>query len=97
MKIIFNELKSSNIHAFICTHNTDNIHFLLNFIENNPNDSHKLAHASLYGFINNYTEYIKSTNILTCKYLPYGSFDDSIPYLTRRLYENPKILYYIFK
>ena len=97
MKIIFSELKSSNIHAFICTHNTDNIHSLLDFVENNPDVTHKLSHASLYGFINNYTEYIKSTNMLTYKYLPYGSFDDSIPYLTRRLYENPKILYYIFK
>jgi hypothetical protein len=97
MKIIFSEIKSSNIHAFICTHNTDNIHSLLDFIENNPSVSHKLSHASLYGFINDYTEYIKSTNMLTYKYLPYGSFDDSIPYLTRRLYENPSILYYIFK
>jgi len=97
MKIIFNEIKSSNIHAFICTHNTDNIHNLLHFIENNKNLSHKLAHASLYGFINNYTPAIVDSGIMTYKYLPYGNFDDAVPYLMRRIYENPKILYYLFK
>ena len=96
MKIIFNNIKSSNIHAFICTHNPDNIHTLLNFIENNNELSHKLAHASLYGFINNHTIAIRDSGITTYKYLPYGKYDDAVPYLLRRIYENPTVLFYLF-
>jgi len=29
--------------------------------------------------------------------LPYGNFNDSISYLKRRIYENPKILFYMLK
>jgi len=29
------------------------------------------------------------------KYIPYGKWSESIPYLTRRLYENYSILQYI--
>jgi hypothetical protein len=97
MKLIFNDIKHSNTHAFICTHNPDNIHSLLHFVENNKKISHKLAHASLYGFINNHTIAIKDSGIMTYKYLPYGNFDDAVPYLIRRIYENPLILGYLLK
>lgn len=97
MKLIFNDIKHSNTHAFICTHNPDNIHSLIHFIENNKKISHKLAHASLYGFINNHTIAIKDSGIMTYKYLPYGNFDDAVPYLIRRIYENPFILGYLLK
>jgi ASC-1-like (ASCH) protein len=97
MKLIFNDIKHSNTHVFICTHNLDAIHLLLHFIENNKKLSHKLAHASLYGFINNHTITIKDSGIKTYKYLPYGNFDDSIPYLLRRIYENPFIMGYLLK
>ena len=92
MDLIF---KSDNTHSFICTHNHISIYKLLEYVKNN--ESNKLAHASLYGFINKETEEIKKSGILTYKYLPYGNFDESIPYLTRRLYENPKILFYLLK
>jgi proline dehydrogenase len=90
MDILFH---SKNTHSFICTHNYYSINKLLNYIKNNNNNN--LAHASLYGFINNETKQIIKSGIPTYKYLPYGNFDDSVPYLTRRIYENPKILYYL--
>jgi len=94
MNLIF---QSKNTHSFICTHNYNSISKLLNYIHNNKEGLDKLTHASLYGFINNYTDTIIKSGITTYKYLPYGNFNDSIPYLTRRLYENPKILYYLLK
>ena len=94
MDLIFS---SKNTHSFICTHNYISIYKLLDFVENNKEESNKLAHASLYGFINGETDKIIKSGITTYKYLPYGQFDESIPYLTRRLYENPKILFYLLK
>ena len=92
MKLIF---KSEGTHSFICTHNSEDINYILDYVKNNK-DSNKISHASLYGFINNKTKRIVESGIPTYKYLPYGKFDDSIPYLTRRLYENPKILFYLY-
>jgi hypothetical protein len=56
----------------------------------------KIYHASLYGFIKDDTQKIIQSEIKTYKYLPYGNFEDALPYLIRRIYENPKILKYCF-
>ena len=96
MSRIFSIIKYANINAFICTHNYYDNTKLIDF-NNNNNLTSKLFHASLYGFINKDTQRIIKSGIPVFKYLPYGNFDDSIPYLTRRLYENPKILYYLLK
>jgi hypothetical protein len=93
MKLI---LKSTGTHSFICTHNYRDINQLIEW-EKKANISNKISHASLYGFINNDTKRIINAGISTYKYLPYGNFNDSIPYLTRRIYENPKILLYLLK
>jgi proline dehydrogenase/carbapenem biosynthesis protein (putative proline dehydrogenase) len=81
-----------NTKAFICTHNINDIKTLIDFNINKNN----IYHASLYGFINNETKKIINSGIKTYKYLPYGPLEDSIPYLTRRLYENPKIIFHLF-
>lgn len=95
MDLIFN---TSYNQAFICTHNQDNINKMIDNFNSNPRHyENKIFHASLYGFINNDTERIVKSGIKTFKYLPYGPIDDAVPYLTRRLYENPKILFYLFK
>ena len=92
MKLIF---KSEGTDSFICTHNYHNINQMIDHVNKTKTD--KISHASLYGFINNDTQRIIKSGITTYKYLPYGNFEDSIPYLTRRIYENPKILLYLFK
>ena len=95
MDLIFN---TSYNQSFICTHNNNNINKMIDNFNSNPNYyQNKIFHASLYGFINNDTERIVKAGIKTFKYLPYGPIDDAVPYLTRRLYENPKILFYLFK
>ena len=94
MKLIF---KNNSLHAFICTHNYYNIDQMIEYVKDNKNNSTKIAHASLYGFIPNHTKELVKSDISTYKYLPYGKFDDTIPYLTRRIYENPKILFYLLK
>lgn len=92
MKLIF---KSEGTHSFICTHNYNNINQMIDYVNNN--NSNKISHASLYGFIYKDTERIMKAGIPTYKYLPYGSYDDAIPYLTRRIYENPQILLHLLK
>jgi hypothetical protein len=76
--------------SFICTHNKNDIDKIIENVKQKKN----IHHASLYGFINKDTDRIIQNGIKTFKYLPYGNMDDALPYLTRRIYENPKILFY---
>ena len=95
-KIEQNDLLFKDYKAFICTHNDKDINTMINkFIKNKDKLKDKIYHASLYGFINNKTNEIIKTGIKTYKYLPYGKIEDSVPYLTRRLYENPIIINYL--
>jgi hypothetical protein len=93
-------LVMNQIDSFICTHNKKDIDFLINFIEEAKQrfliDAFMIYHASLYGFINEKTNELIKDNIKTYKYLPYGSMEDAIPYLLRRLKENPQIVKYLF-
>ena len=76
--------------SFICTHNKNDIDKIIKNVQQKKN----ISHASVYGFINKDTNRIIENGIKTFKYLPYGNMDDALPYLTRRIYENPKILFY---
>jgi hypothetical protein len=97
LDVIFDK-KNSKLKSFICTHNPNDINKMIK-LYNKHSDlySYNIYHASLYGFIKEDTEKIIKTGIKTFKYLPYGEIEDAIPYLMRRIYENPKVLYYYFK
>ena len=95
-KIEKNDLLFKDYKVFICTHNEKDINTMINnFNKNKDKYKNNIYHASLYGFINNETNKIIENNIKTYKYLPYGKIEDSVPYLIRRLYENPKIINYL--
>lgn len=92
--LIFDKLNNSKqIKSFICTHNSYNIEQMIK-LYNKELHKDKIYHASLYGFIKDDTQKIIQSEIKTYKYLPYGDIEDAVPYLTRRIYENPKILRY---
>lgn len=85
-----NFIIEANIPSFICTHNLEDIKYMIDI-----KPGKNIKHASLYGFINNETNQIIKSGIKTYKYLPYGKIDDAVPYLLRRLNENPNILKYL--
>jgi proline dehydrogenase len=78
-------------HTMVCTHNPNDIQYMIENKVNLP-----IRHASLYGFIPAETKKIIQAGIATYKYLPYGPMDDAIPYLARRIQENPWILRHLF-
>ena len=94
-----NDQTNKKYCALVCTHNRESIQLMLNEMSRfNLYDLNKLFvyHASLYGFINNETQQLVNANVRTFKYLPYGKMEDAVPYLVRRIQENPKILKYCF-
>jgi hypothetical protein len=92
MNFIFN----SNIPSFICTHNLEDIKYMIETVNKNQTLLKTIKHASLYGFIDNETKKIINSGIKTYKYLPYGNIDDAVPYLLRRIQENPMVLKHLF-
>jgi len=97
LDIIFNS-KNSKLKSFICTHNLKDIDKMITLYNKNSElYNYNIFHASLYGFIKHDTQRIIDSGIKTFKYLPYGEIEDAVPYIIRRIYENPTILYYYFK
>ena len=92
--VIFDK-KNNHLKSFICTHNSNDINKMIELYNKHPDlYCYNIYHASLYGFIKEDTKRIIDSGIKTFKYLPYGEIEDAVPYLVRRIYENPKVLYY---
>ena len=71
------------------THNPDSVDIAIN------NNIKNIEFAQLLGMSNKLTNCLANNNEVVYKYLPFGEFKNSIPYLTRRLYENYPILFYL--
>jgi hypothetical protein len=97
LDVIFDK-KNSKHKSFICTHNSNDINKMIDLYNKNSDlYSYNIYHASLYGFIERDTKKIIDSGMKTFKYLPYGEIEDAVPYLMRRIYENPKVLYFYFR
>lgn len=79
----------------ICaTHNYDSIEYAKKLIDENQLEN--ISFAQLMGMSDNYSEKLAKDGYVVYKYLPYGNFIETIPYLLRRLYENYPLLIKLF-
>ena len=74
--------------VFIATHNKESCEIALQYQK-------KFKYAQLLGMNDTLSNYLLEKNNDVYKYVPYGKWHESIPYLTRRLYENYTMLKYI--
>lgn len=88
---VFNHL--DKISAFFGTHNEQSTQLIMRQMEaqNMANDNARIWFGQLYGMSDNITYLLGSRNYNACKYLPYGTVKDVIPYLTRRARENTSV------
>ena len=94
LKIFFKYLeKYKHNELIIATHNKESYELSKEFINNKYKD--KIFFATLYGMSDNIC-YDNTLNYNKLKYVPYGPFYETLPYLTRRLIENISILKYIY-
>ena len=78
----------------ICaTHNVRSVFIARHFMDERQIDN--IAFAQLMGMSDHLTNYLQHSGYTVYKYLPYGNLYESIPYLTRRLFENSQMLKYI--
>ena len=84
-----NLLSTYDNDVIIASHNNQSCKKALTYGKN-------FKYAQLLGMKDNLSTYLLNTGNKVYKYIPYGTWNESIPYLTRRLYENYDILKYIF-
>ena len=77
------------------THNENSINYCNKLLEND-NNSVNIEYAQLMGMSDNLSNSLAQT-YKVYKYIPFGNLYETIPYITRRLYENYSILQYIWK
>lgn len=76
------------------THNQNSINIAVELIENKKINNIEFAH--LMGMSDKLSNKL-AKNYVTYKYLPYGNFKDTLPYLIRRLYENYPMIFNLLK
>ena len=86
---LFSKNCKKNDILMCATHNASSIEIALN------NNIKNIEFAQLLGMSNNLTNCLTNNNEIVYKYLPFGEFKNSLPYLIRRLYENYPILFYL--
>ena len=94
-KAIFEFMKNSKINdKLMCaTHNENSINYAKTLI--NEKNKDKIEFAQLMGMSDKLSNSLVNDNYKVYKYLPYGNFYESIPYLIRRLYENYDMIKYL--
>ncbi|MDD9878863.1 MAG: proline dehydrogenase family protein [Magnetovibrio sp.] len=81
-------LSNYNNDVIIATHNRESCNLALKY-------NRDFKYAQLLGMNDELSKYLLDKNNDVYKYIPYGSWYESIPYLVRRLYENYDIIKYV--
>ena len=89
----FIKLNKSQDKLLCATHNQNSVKLALNL----DNTNGKIEYAQLMGMSDNLSNEIIKNNKTVYKYLPYGNFNDTLPYLIRRIYENYPLIINVFK
>ena len=83
----------TRVSAFFGTHNEKSTELALDKMKSLglAHDDERLHFGQLYGMSDNITYFLGENKYNACKYLPYGSVKDVVPYLTRRAQENTSV------
>lgn len=91
ISFVFDHL--DKISAFFGTHNELSTQLVMSKMGEKglAHDDTRIWFGQLYGMSDNITYVLGNNKYNACKYLPYGSVKDVIPYLTRRARENTSV------
>lgn len=90
---LFIDNNNLNDILLCATHNIKSIHLARYYM--NEKNINNVEFSQLLGMSDTMTTYLQKSGYKVYKYLPYGSFHESIPYLLRRLYENKNMIKYL--
>lgn len=82
-------LSKYNNDVIVATHNKSSCEIALSYDK-------KFKYAQLLGMNDTLSDFLRKNGNDVYKYIPYGNWRESIPYLTRRLYENIGMIKYMY-
>lgn len=85
----FDKINNKKHHMVVASHNINS----LKLLDNCTHENISIAH--LLGFSDKLSQEFVNKNYKVYKYLPYGNYIDTFPYLIRRLYENYPMLLHL--
>jgi hypothetical protein len=85
---------NNTVRVMVASHNRCSVEAAMELAQDDDVRS-RLYFAQLLGMADVLTEALQKKGYKTCKYVPYGSLRESMPYLVRRLYENVDMLKHI--
>ena len=85
---------NSHLKLLVATHNNKSIDLVLNK-KNILDKARQIEFAQLLGMNDSASKLINESGYKVYKYVPYGSYLETYPYLMRRFYENSQILQYM--
>ncbi len=85
----FHDKNNPKHYLIVASHNEKSIQMLDHYKNNN------ISVAHLLGFSDNLSNKLVTKNYKVYKYLPFGNYRDTFPYLLRRLYENYPLLIHL--
>lgn len=91
--VLSSMVNDDKLGIMIATHNDSSVRRAIEMIQHSDVKS-RVYFAQLLGMADVLSEQTMRQGFNTCKYIPYGSFIETFPYLSRRLYENYGILKY---
>lgn len=86
---------NAKIKLILATHNSPSVTKCINNMCH-PNHKEHIYFATLLGMRDDITSYTIRRKFHTMKYVPFGPFHKTLPYLGRRLYENNDIIKHIY-
>jgi proline dehydrogenase len=85
----FDSQNNKKHHMVVASHNKHSLELVKKYTHTN------ISVAHLLGFSDDVSKAFVEKNYRVYKYLPYGNYRDTFPYLIRRLYENYPILLHL--
>lgn len=95
--LLWNMARGARIVPIFATHNQESVAFAQTLAKSLDIANHKFAFAQLLGMNDPLSCALIRDGYKVYKYVPFGSIRESLPYLVRRLHENPDIWKYMWR
>ena len=93
LDILIPRAKPHHLELMIATHNNESLELAAQLTFQNRKQT-SVSFAQLFGMNDKMSTSLYNRGLTVYKYVPYGSMQETFPYLLRRLYENCDILRY---